>query len=316
MMMKLDAKTLSHHFLENGGLASFHQRIQALYDIFYQKSYEGTTGFVFAGKDICILGLDFTFNKDIFRYQLLERDYTMIELLCVGNSILSSLHAINRFGFITEAALPCGYMALIMEHLTSMGYRKQLMGNSEICYTMWYNLVFVNMYYLIEKVLKAHEDDVVREGDFFLVHLGVSCYDEVVADLQVMKEAFKSRLEQYLKVQIQRRGITLIENTYTGFDTEYQLEDLKKFKNKLISIQTAVQRRTILKMPLYHPYDISYVDPLSSSISDTYKSKVNSNNSYKYKFVESVDLGPESRSQKRTKFKELELLNNSLLFTT
>jgi hypothetical protein len=278
MTMKLDTKTLTLHFLENGGGASFHQRVQALYEIFYQKSYEDTTSFVFAGKDICILGLDFTFNRDIFRYQLLERDYSMIlvELLCIGNSILKFLYSINCFGFITEAVLPCGYMALIMEHMTSLGYRKQLMGNSEICYTMWYNLIFVNMYYLIEKVLKAHKDPAVRESDFFLEHLGVSCYDEVVGDLQVLKEAFKSRLEQYLKVQIQRRGITLIENTYTGFDTEYQLEDLKKFKNKLISVQTAVQRRTILKMPLYHPYNILYVDPLSSSISDTYKSMVNS----------------------------------------
>lgn len=49
----------------------------------------------------------------------------------------------------------------------------------------------------------------------------------------------------------------MIHNTYTGFDTEYELENAKKFKNRLISVQTAVQTRTIVTGPLYKPYDLS-----------------------------------------------------------
>ena len=65
-----------------------------------------------------------------------------------------------------------------------------------------------------------------------------------------------------------------------GFDTEYQLKDEKKFLNDLVSVQTAIQRCFLLKMPLYHPYDISYVHPLTSEISDTFSSKVGSPQSY------------------------------------
>jgi len=44
--------------------------------------------------------------------------------------------------------------------------------------------------------------------------------------------------------------VTIIQNTYMGFDTEYELDDPVKFKNKLISVQTAVKRRTIIKVPV------------------------------------------------------------------
>jgi len=50
----------------------------------------------------------------------------------------------------------------------------------------------------------------------------------------------------------------VIPNTYIGFDSEYEMVNTHKFKNKLISLQTAVQRRTMVKIPLYHPCYISY----------------------------------------------------------
>lgn len=43
-------------------------------------------------------------------------------------------------------------------------------------------------------------------------------------------------------MQIQVRGVTIIENSYMGFDTEFVLKDQKKFLNDLVSVQTAVQR--------------------------------------------------------------------------
>ena len=67
-----------------------------------------------------------------------------------------------------------------------------------------------------------------------------------MGELDALKFNFKARLEQYLKLQIQVRGASIIENTYMGFDMEYQLKDEKKFLNDLVSVQTAVQRRFLL----------------------------------------------------------------------
>lgn len=63
-------------------------------------------------------------------------------------------------------------------------------------------------------------------------------------------------------MQVQKRGVTVIQNTYTGFDTEYELQDPKKNLNKLLSVQIATRCRTLIKIPLYKTHDISYIHPL------------------------------------------------------
>lgn len=39
-------------------------------------------------------------------------------------------------------------------------------------------------------------------------------------DLDNLRETLLGRLDQYLKIQFQKRGITVIQNTYTGYDAE------------------------------------------------------------------------------------------------
>ena len=147
-------------------------------------------------------------------------------------------------------------------------------------------------------------------------------------------------MDQYIKVQIQKRGICLIQNTYSGFDTEYESISESSNENLLLSVQTAVQRRTILKIPSSEPFDISYVNPLTSAISDTFASKVDGHNNFKYSFInkekeeleeimeQATIMGEEgamwqaniagsfglneSESKERIKFKELLILNNSI----
>lgn len=51
----------------------------------------------------------------------------------------------------------------------------------------------------------------------------------------------------------------MTQNTYSGFDSKDESVNTKKFKNKLISLHTAEQRRTIVKITLYHTFYISYI---------------------------------------------------------
>jgi hypothetical protein len=87
---------------------------------------------------------------------------------------------------------------------------------------------------------------------------------EIMDELEILRVELLSRMDQFLKLKIQKRGITGIQNTYCVFDTEYTSLDSNKNLNRLVSAQTASQDRTIVKIPLYNPYDISYVNPLSS----------------------------------------------------
>jgi hypothetical protein len=95
-----------------------------------------------------------------------------------------------------------------------------------------------------------------------------------VSDLCVLRDRLISDLDPFIRIQIQKRGITVISNTYTGFDTEYKLLDMKSNRNVLISVQSAVQNRILIKLPLYSTHDISYVHPLTSEITRYFKPKI------------------------------------------
>jgi len=91
-----------------------------------------------------------------------------------------------------------------------------------------------------------------------------------VTELEGLISTFSSKLDPFLRFQIQKRGVTIIQNTYIGFDTEYEQKDLEKYLNTLISVQYAVQARTLVKVPLYTIHDISYVHPLTNEITAFY----------------------------------------------
>jgi hypothetical protein len=132
---------------------------------------------------------------------------------------------------------------------------------------------------------------------------------ELIDELENLKQSLFSRFDQYLKLQVQKRGITVVQNTYTGFDTEYESLNPVKNLNKLISVQTAIQRRTIVKVPLYNPYDISYVHPLTSEISNVFNGKVDLVDYPKYEFVCG---GRPIKNDRTLTYNELKLINYSL----
>lgn len=102
-----------------------------------------------------------------------------------------------------------------------------------------------------------------------------------------------------------------MENSYTSFDSEYECVDFGKNENRLLSMQTAVQRRTVIKIPLVEPFDISYVNPLSSVITSTYKNRVNVKP--KYTFLPDVSSSIEcQRNDTLKNLNELFVFNSSI----
>jgi hypothetical protein len=114
-----------------------------------------------------------------------------------------------------------------------------------------------------------------------------------------MKENLTERLEPYLRFQIQKRAITLTQNNYTGFDTEFSLKDDKKHLNSLLSIQLANQTRTIIRIPLNTSLDLSYIHPLTSEISKLTSDK-------------DKDQEPGKVNEIEKSLDELKILNSSL----
>lgn len=89
-----------------------------------------------------------------------------------------------------------------------------------------------------------------------------STITDLEADLSVHCKDLYTHLDNSIKKKLQRRGMTIFQNIYTGFDTEYVNKDTKS--NKLLSVQLAVNAKSILKIPLENKYEMSVLDSQKS----------------------------------------------------
>ena len=205
-----------------------------------------------------IFGLTFSFSLEEELYELSSQLVKPLDLIDIVHSVLNSYGSINQKGFVP---LDYEYIScnLIQEHLKSLGFNCNI-GSNNNTYLLWYNFLILNLLFLVSESLNTMVNVYFDEESL-----------EMIGDLDNLKVDLTSRLDPYLKMQLQRRGVTIIENTYTGFDTEYELLNEHKCLNTLISMQFAVQSRTLIKIPLYKTLDISYVHPLTSEITSFYK---------------------------------------------
>lgn len=94
---------------------------------------------------------------------------------------------------------------------------------------------------------------------------------ELFSELKCLKEKLYSRLDQYLKVLVKNKGITIIKNTYTGFNTEFEEDQFTTNKNKLLFVQPSVQRRIIMNLANVEPLYISYIHTHTSAVREVLK---------------------------------------------
>src|SRR5437762_2302733 len=98
-----------------------------------------------------------------------------------------------------------------------------------------------------------------------LVYLKESPYTDISSDYQTLSKEVYSKLDSSIRTKLQKKGITVMQNIYTGFDTEYKNIDLKY--NKLLSIQMAVNTKILLKLPIVdEDYYFSSVETLTGKV--------------------------------------------------
>ena len=332
---KIRSKTLAA-----SNLPSFHAKINKIKDNFYlfctQKMVDSKFSMNFINSDkITIFGVEFVYDSKNNRYKL-SKDKVLdaIDLICIVNALFKDMEIINVRGYVRVDTLTNNFMSEISKHLFGLGFEKKVIGNAELTYTMWYNFLFLFLYYLVVRELRSRDFHKLKSKtddiNLILQSLDINGLNkveevEVLYELDFLKDKLHSRLDQFVKSQIGNRGIGIVQNTYTGFDTEYESVKNSDNKNLLLSVQTAVQRRTILKVPCVDPYDIGYVHPITSEISDTFSSKVGVRNPHKYTFVEEVVGEVEKidhyyykngilmkKKKDRRELNEILILNNSI----
>ena len=202
------------------------------------------------GIDFCLFVFCFVFcffEKE--RFQNFDRSYDCIELICLVNNLFKYLDSMNKRGYVNESVLNKMFMSQVTYFFFwGFGYDSIKSGNSELPYTMWYILIFINFYYLIVKELEC-----LKKLNCVDLELNEFEFGEVVSELEYFRVELLYRIDLFLKLQVKKRGITIVQNTYCGFDSEYVSLDSRKNLNELVSVQKASQDRTIIKIPLYNP---------------------------------------------------------------
>lgn len=135
----------------------------------------------------------------------------------------------------------------IKKETVNIGGRAIEISNSKDLYKWIYTLIQLKLYLIVETIRIELEHSSSN-----------NVYKDLLMDYKVLAREVLGKVDSSIRLKLTKRGISVIQNTYTGFDTEYKNIDSKN--NKLLSVQMAVTSRIYLKMPLNKKYEISRLD--------------------------------------------------------
>jgi len=141
-----------------------------------------------------------------------------------------------------------------------------------ISFKWLYNMIYLSIYNYILDFEKFN-------GFKYLSNLQTP--DDSYYDLMELRVQIFQKLDPSIRKSLQKRGITLLQNVETGFDTEYVNKDL--VTNKLLSVQLAQVVQMYLKLPLINAYELRYINPSNEA-----EYPVKKTNRFAYNLVESI----------------------------
>jgi hypothetical protein len=199
-----------------------------------------------------IKGLTF---KDTCTLIKVEQDFFLSllpnEQAALINSFLSSLDSHFKHGFLNSEDLTI--LPLVSEFLPSFfnsEYASDITTyingeKSKETYKWLYNLIILTLYFLCCISLQKIVDNESIDSD-------------LISDFKYKERVLFSRVDASIRHHMRKRGLSLIKNTYIGFDTEFN--QVNRLSNSLVSAQLAITSGLSLKVPNTPRYTISSFD--------------------------------------------------------
>jgi hypothetical protein len=196
------------------------------------------------------------------------------EILKSISSVSEELESINARGYVNSTKLSdfpvlSGYLKEYVKPKAGAKGENSL-NQLDSCLTLrekrvlvgWFHTLFsLNMYTEIYEVLtllgvgishkelsKMLETSNLSGSEKEIVH-------DQILDLQTYARQFYGSINPSIREALRQRGLTLSENTYCGFDTEFQ--HLEMGTNKILSAQWAVSKGMVLTLPYLLDYELS-----------------------------------------------------------
>jgi hypothetical protein len=166
----------------------------------------------------------------------------------IGRGYLNNTNLLN-YPIIKEI-LP--YFLKKEEHKKTLAYTEG--SKAKDIYHWIYNLIIINLYQICYERL-TNFDPRLAESD-------------LKANLKIKELSLLKRLDPTLRQALLKRGISIIQNIYTGFDTEYKNKEARR--NEMLSCQLAITTKTYLKVPKKRLYATSKMD-VAADVVRTYQ---------------------------------------------
>jgi hypothetical protein len=85
-------------------------------------------------------------------------------------------------------------------------------------------------------------------------------HTDLILDLRSLERDLYERLDPSIRHRIMKRGVSIKQNIYIGFDTEFNKSEKDANRNSLVSAQLAVNTRIYIQIPLNPSYTLSTLD--------------------------------------------------------
>jgi len=173
-----------------------------------------------------------------------------IELITCLDKLFIDVGSINTKGFINDPSVNIPIVRYFMEELKkdpdpknpfSRLAKRKTFNASIMMNTILYNLIMVlmlNLIILLERYIQEYEG---REKTEFSI--------DRKADLKTIRDNYTRMIHPAINKRLCNRGVNVLMNTFTGYDSEYDLSCSSTMTNELISIQLASQTSFYVKVP-------------------------------------------------------------------
>lgn len=200
---------------------------------------------------ITVNGLVFNKLNDELWIDSSEND---IDTKVVYNTIqqfLLDIKMIDSKGFVNNTDLR--QLPVISQFINYFSDKEEYLKGNKVTesYKWIINVLMASLYEFSLKIMYKLERDSEMESD-------------LMVDFEVLIKNLFTRIDPSIRIKLQKRGLSVIQNIYTGFDTEYKNKDV--MFNELISVQLAVNTKTLLKVPKYSDYELSTLDTLTGEV--------------------------------------------------
>lgn len=125
----------------------------------------------------------------------------------------------------------------------------------------WDDRVFNNdrNYELYEHILRWSRNLVILHLLLITIELSTRVKEsDILYDIKYLEGELLNSLDNSIRLKLRKRGISITQSIYCGFDTEYTQKDA--LTNKLLSVQHALSTQSTVRIPIEYAYDFRSVN--------------------------------------------------------